>query len=257
MYDELSIPKVPPLPEGDPEFLRLPRILFGKQRETRKAWRTIARQAWKQGAWGDLLDSLELVPAASLGDAIFFSPPIKLFGSDPVVWRLYHVRDVLCDMAYKSGDGELGDAAATRRYDDLVLEGMERFWFAVGMLGQDGGGGVLTTSRDLVPELPQRAHRYLQKLVYWIPEMWSVGENLCYDMSGIRGDDPFKETAWLSEILGLTYLCSDGISFQVIQDKYGNDILTALQSEGIIEPDGEGRYRPCPPGIPYWDRHDS
>jgi len=238
-----------PPARGDFSF---PAILYGTASATRGAWKRLVTEAQQAKSWGTSLSSLEHVPVNSLPGYIILhdSGPGATDRHQPH-WRLLWVhrlwvnrRQLFCD-----------DPDVTRLHQDLILAGMARLWFTLGML--EFGGKALPAFLPFYAE-PSQPHQdrfvtaFMNQVCWWLPDIISLGNRLALGVGVIlRYDDranPILWHGWLASFLYLAYksrLAPHPNEFrELIQSRYDWDILLALASEGLIQ-EVNGRFRLC------------
>lgn len=152
-----------------PPYLRLPRILFGSRSSARKEFRKFGAAIWKTGEWPTFSEE-ELVDAYDISDYLCLgTAQIGPFSGD-LMWRVHAGFDVVA-AKLKPRFSRIENVELVPRFNDIMWRGMERFWVSLAVAGSVDDMACWCAEHDTRLPARQIYHRYLEKLVRWLPEM--------------------------------------------------------------------------------------
>jgi hypothetical protein len=216
------------------QALHLPKILFGSELHTQKEWRKVARRAWKLGEWTSVLAKLEMVSAVNVDALIVTSSP-RLRTAHPDSWRMYVVGEGYKKVALDAvplGPKEMD------KFDDLLLDGMKRLWFTVG-LSQEGGGRFNLSHFSRSRQRTEVLLDYVDRFAYWLPELINL-QDVFYDDLRLTQEIRNSQCPWAYSIVRLAADC--GLNLPIEANWSGDVLMESLIQTRLIEP-FEGRYR--------------
>ena len=211
---------------GPPDALAFPACLHGPAREVKRKYRKIARQAWEQGTWDNALQSVAMLRHDERPGWIMLDDGFVPRSAE-ALWRMYVVPVTLCDLA---------DRNTVARLEGLILSGMSRFWYTVGMLRPQSS---FTYYQNRSPdELREDLYRpMLHWFVFWLPELLMLAPKFC---------DPALPLDELGSLAPICWFAANVVDRDLrvceICERYQGDLVSALLAEEVIERDGQ-RYR--------------
>jgi hypothetical protein len=152
-----------------PPYLRLPRILYGSRSSTRKEFRRFGAAIWKTGEW-PMFSEAELVDAYDVSDYLCLrTAQVGAFSGD-LMWRVHAGFDVVA-AKLKPQFSRIENVEFVSRFNDIMWRGMEQFWVSLAVAGRMDDMACWCAEYDTRLPAERIFHRYLEKLVRWLPEM--------------------------------------------------------------------------------------
>jgi hypothetical protein len=119
--------------------LVVPALLYATTADAKSAWASVAREAWRDGTWDNVLEHLPLASIESNG------APIVVWNKDRVDHRTKWNKQWSSDESAwqvnwnleSAGEWYAESVAEPVRHLDLVLDGMQHLWFNLGLLEGD------------------------------------------------------------------------------------------------------------------------
>lgn len=243
--------------------LWFPDSLRGDDATVRNVWSKIIRNAWKSGTWSDALSNLDYESAAEEVPNIISTP--DRFGRPSGVgyWRPYWI-GLLFDQVFLN---DLGRPPEVReRFDSLVLEGLQYFWFALGILETDALFSSVTCGMQSVTRSPEERNCvYLEKYLLWLHELVTLRPLMWNDWSAIEvpsADDSVREhpspssgtvdafalshTFWVRNLLDLCYqsgrakpTSGKAATLLELATKHRCDIIAMIMDLNLVRREGE------------------
>jgi hypothetical protein len=165
----------------------VPAILCGRWADASRKWKSIAKRAARDGKWDAALATVEMI---RIDDAPGEIPLSHAFGMPrgENVWTCAIVPGI--SKVAQEVAGDLYDPHTRelwyRVMRDLMLDGMDHFWFCLGVLGRDSAYFPARTSHDDPDDQRRVAHAMLGKLLRWWPAMCGVDERMGGYFHGIE-----------------------------------------------------------------------
>jgi hypothetical protein len=222
-----------PLIQPDADTL-IPALFYGDASSARKAWKKVASIGWKAGDWGDTLTALEMTRVDALPGGITLSVAWGVPAARESLWRVYLAPDVL--QACAIDEKRFDPLDVMDRLDNLMLTGMDHFWFALGLL-RYGSGGISLGWPRRVPDKDVFA-KFFERFIHWLPEFEAVAPRI-RDNTGVHPFDPM----WSSQILIAAQCAGYDIRPLVSASGCPKDLTAALLRSGLVEAAGR-RFRP-------------
>jgi hypothetical protein len=239
MAGRLIIP-FPDGPECDRDRILFPECLYGDGAETRNAWKRIGRRAWNDGHWESALADAVMVPPETYPGPIAIRSYSRPWLTKARWWQFHWILEALVP----SRREVFNDPSRQRA---LVLDGMQRFWYAVGML--EVNYADIAFAGAFVGDLPSQAEcaeahvPMLRLYVHWLPELLALADRF---VTIARGCPPIacRRCEFLRTAFVLAYWCRyiDLRACHGLRSVTRDRIVAALLARRIIEPVGE-RFR--------------
>jgi hypothetical protein len=189
-----------------------PRCLYGDDRRVRSAWNKVTKQAWKDGHWGSALSQLEFCSFASLSGHILTASPKWGLNKAEDCWRMYWLGNCLKDAVHD-------ESKDIERFNCLLIDGLEWFWFALGLLEHGSGSFYLQRLQRKTPVSDLEA-KLLKGFCRWVGPFMALKEHY-------RGP-------WATNILTLARWGAMGLTYADFEHA-GGDLKQALVLAGVFD----------------------
>jgi hypothetical protein len=213
----------------------IPRILIGDARTTRSAWSKLVTKAWKAGSWNNILDDLELVPAARDPGNICLESWKGVPHSKEIFGRVYWVNGLLQKRAMDVS--RLTKVEAIDRLHSLLLSGMKHFWFTAGML-ESGYGDLFLSAWPRSKSRRELSLAFLRKFIHWMPE-WDTWDPYRFDISQHLGGDK-SDGLWLLTLDSLARDLGFDIDVMNFRSNHAGSTSAAFAAAGLISRGSNG-----------------
>jgi hypothetical protein len=204
-------------------------------------WRRASQAAWKAGNWSSTDAGEQLSVLKGRGPIVICN--------DALPWRSQRTEQLwqlnwIAEVAPASPDSL---QVEWEKQLDLVLSGMRRLWFTVGMLARGYAGFYFTSHRSLFASGDYSEHAidtvlvpWLERYVAWLPELLMLQDRFVradrhVGLSSLHG------SAWFSIGLLIAHHCglvSEG-QFQSLSATPSESLVDALMDDGVIRRVGD------------------
>lgn len=174
------------------EQLLVPKALWGRYRNVKPKWIRIVKKALKTGSWDAALEGKEMIRVEDMPGNMILKGPDSFCQGDNLL--LYVVGEELMHTALVGAYNEKRTSQEIL-HRELVLQGMNYFWFALGMLA----GSCIPNKTDYEAEKPQVWRKILEGILNWWPHFCQIDEKIKY--SGTPLEETESMPTWYFWVL--------------------------------------------------------
>ena len=157
----------------------VPSLLCGRLGDASRSWKRVATRAARDGHWQTALADVEMVPVDHTPGEIALS---RAWGGPrgDNVWACCIVEGVKKACMARAGSIYSPDARELwyTSMRDLVLSGMDHFWFCLGVLGRDSAYFPMKTPLTEFPDQRAVARVQLEKLLRWWAQICRLDDRM-------------------------------------------------------------------------------
>ena len=154
-----------------------PALMFGSEPVVRSRLKRFVRQMWDSETWDALFAETEMVADDGVQDVLIGPYELEIPAAESA-WRFYELDRAIHNASARSKVGRLERAD---RAKEVLCQGMNNLWFAIGMLNREH---LYTFDLLNRVELPSLSCDLLDRFVAWIPEFEKL-ESRFFDQSAL------------------------------------------------------------------------
>jgi hypothetical protein len=219
--------------QADP--MMFPSLLYGNSRQTRAAWKKVAKSAWEKGQWDGLFETFSPIDETDEPIIIMNDRRVWLSADDERFWHLNWILEASPHSTPRMREW--------RTQLDLVLEGMEQLWFTVGMLQGNLRHLYFHCNRAYYIGLEYSTacinevfRPIVQKFLMWLPQLVELAPRFvnAYQRIGLSRFDGAESLMAIFVYARLAGFPVDSMIGKLKETSL-SDIPQLLQSAGVLE----------------------